>query len=527
MRVASVVGREFNVRVLAGVEGDREVEELLPALDVLQAYDLVRPSPDPATHYLFRHVLVQEAVYDSILQRDRTTLHIAVAEALQHMYPDRRSEMAGLLALHFERAGEIERAVDLLLEAGGQALLRFANKEALGFFARARLHLAGETRDPVTLRRRVMSGLGAARAGRTFTPHSQEVAILEALLPDAEALGDQRLLAETHLGIARARHAQGEIPGISAALRRSMRRAEEIAAALGDDPLRGLPLMLNGLSQFVGSRFRKAGALFREAVPLLEAAAWYEDAAYASGLAAISSARLGEWGTAETWSLRQAELAERSGDPNALLDADIHRGLVESERGNVEEAIELGRRGAEAAEQVDNKACAVVGHFLVGSEHFRSGRPEAAIEALERSTEIAQYCDLADVENLSRALLSAARSQLGRGEEALGELAVALARAREIGDRLGEGEILRHRAAVRARTTEPDWKAVDTDFRASIAVFEDLETRPYLARALRAYASALEAQGRMAEARELLRSTRTESGDGERDSSPSSSRTWW
>ena len=59
----------------------------------------------PELEYLFRHALVQEAAYGSILKKDRKQLHLAVGEALERAYADRADELHGLLAYHYSRAG--------------------------------------------------------------------------------------------------------------------------------------------------------------------------------------------------------------------------------------------------------------------------------------------------------------------------------------------------------------------------------------------------------------------------------------
>jgi tetratricopeptide (TPR) repeat protein len=179
---------------------------------------------------------------------------------------------------------------------------------------------------------------------------------------------------------------------------------------------------------------------------------------------------------------------------------------VEGERGNIAQALAFAKRGTEVAVQIDNKACALVGYFIMGDQQLRMGMPEEALRSLERSTEIAEFCNVADIENLSRAWLSAVRSQLGEeDEELLTRLDDSLANAREMGDKLGEGEIMRQRAIVRARMSDPDWQAIKTDFERAIEIFERIEARPYIARALRDYGITLQAGHQIGRGQEKLR----------------------
>jgi len=68
----------------------------------------------PELEYLFRHALIQDAAYESLLKQERRSLHIEVAEALLELYPDHREDMAPVLAHHFERAEDQPRAVEYL-----------------------------------------------------------------------------------------------------------------------------------------------------------------------------------------------------------------------------------------------------------------------------------------------------------------------------------------------------------------------------------------------------------------------------
>ncbi len=96
----------------------------------------------PELEYLFRHALLQDAAYRSLVKQDRRHLHQVVGEALERLYPDRRQALAPLLAQHFDEAGDDRRALQYLTLAGQDAACRYANPEALALLTRA-LALAG------------------------------------------------------------------------------------------------------------------------------------------------------------------------------------------------------------------------------------------------------------------------------------------------------------------------------------------------------------------------------------------------
>ncbi len=100
-------------------------------LSTLESAGLIQVAKvQPDLEYLFRHSLVQEAAYASLLESDRRRLHLMVGEAIENLYPDRKKELAGILGFHFKEAGEEIRALGYFITAGDEALAVYANREA-------------------------------------------------------------------------------------------------------------------------------------------------------------------------------------------------------------------------------------------------------------------------------------------------------------------------------------------------------------------------------------------------------------
>jgi ABC-type transport system substrate-binding protein/class 3 adenylate cyclase len=138
--VAAVIGRTFGLPLLERVIPH---EDLLPALSELQRLDLIvetrrRPTPE----YRFRHGLVQEVAYATLVEPTRRRLHKLVGEALEELYRDSLEEVYDLLARHFTEAEEPEKAVEYLLKAGDAARKLYADQEALEHYRKARGFLA-------------------------------------------------------------------------------------------------------------------------------------------------------------------------------------------------------------------------------------------------------------------------------------------------------------------------------------------------------------------------------------------------
>ncbi|HLY87131.1 MAG TPA: ABC transporter substrate-binding protein [Gaiellaceae bacterium] len=125
---ASALGRTFALPLLAGVLGELPED----ALHELQRLGLLRQSRRwPQPEYRFRHALIQETAYRTLLGDQRTRLHRRAAEWLEARYSERDAEVLGLLAYHWLRAEDEEKAADYLLRAGDKARLEYALDESI------------------------------------------------------------------------------------------------------------------------------------------------------------------------------------------------------------------------------------------------------------------------------------------------------------------------------------------------------------------------------------------------------------
>jgi len=88
----------------------------------------------PELEFLFRHALVQEVAYNSLLYEDRKRLHRKVGESLELIYPNRLDELSPTLAEHFIKAEEVKKALHYLQKAGEHAVNSYANQEAISYF---------------------------------------------------------------------------------------------------------------------------------------------------------------------------------------------------------------------------------------------------------------------------------------------------------------------------------------------------------------------------------------------------------
>jgi tetratricopeptide (TPR) repeat protein len=136
VRVASVLGREFSLDLLESVwDGEGP---LLPALDELKRREFLHERYGGTERsFVFKHALTRDVAYDGLLEERRRALHARAGAAVERAYAGRLHEKYELLAFHYSRSSERERAAEYLELANRKASAQHAMEEALGYFYEA------------------------------------------------------------------------------------------------------------------------------------------------------------------------------------------------------------------------------------------------------------------------------------------------------------------------------------------------------------------------------------------------------
>ena len=147
-QIGAVIGREFSHKLIAAVSPLRD-NELNDALSQLVSSELVyRRGAAPDATYTFKHALVQDASYETLLRSKRQQIHTDVAKALEKIFPKVGQAQPELLAHHYAEAGLIEREVPYWLAAGKSAFRRSANTEAVAYLTTGLDALGGLKHSP-------------------------------------------------------------------------------------------------------------------------------------------------------------------------------------------------------------------------------------------------------------------------------------------------------------------------------------------------------------------------------------------
>ena len=139
LTTASVIGREFDFRLLNILSGGMSEDQLLQAVDTAVSFHLIEDVPGQMDRYQFVHALIQQTMTEEVTTSRRVRLHARIADALEALYRDDVKVHAAELAHHFAEAEAVLGTEKLVLYsplAGEQALASYAYEDALTHFQR-------------------------------------------------------------------------------------------------------------------------------------------------------------------------------------------------------------------------------------------------------------------------------------------------------------------------------------------------------------------------------------------------------
>ena len=141
-QIGAAIGREFS-HVLLGAVAEKPEREMASALDRLVAAGLVfRQGVQPHATYLFKHALVQDAAYGTLLREPRRALHARIALTIEKQFPEIAESQPQLLARHYTEAGQIEKAALMWGRGGQRSLAQSALVEGIDQLTRALAQIA-------------------------------------------------------------------------------------------------------------------------------------------------------------------------------------------------------------------------------------------------------------------------------------------------------------------------------------------------------------------------------------------------
>jgi class 3 adenylate cyclase/tetratricopeptide (TPR) repeat protein len=381
LQAASVIGKDVPFTLLQAV-ADVSDDILRRGLSHLQATEfLYETSLFPDLEYTFKHAFTHEVAYGSVLHDRRRPLHARIVDAIEALYPERRTEQVERLAYHALRGELWEKAVAYLRHAGLRAMARGASREAVAHLEQAlgTLRRLPETREmtelSIDLRLDLRNALIPLDDRTRIGEHLHEAEVLARTLGDQHRVGRVAAFMLFHCLIS----------GDYDEAIRFGQEALTIARTLGDRSIEVIATSNLGETHAARGDFSVA-ATFLERNVALDGDLRYER----FGSAIIHSANSG------------ADLAD-----------------VLSQLGRFDEAIRHAEAAVRVAETADHPLTLYWGLFDLGRACLRGGDLPRATRVLERCHDLCRTWQIAHGTPQVAAALGAAYALAGRVDEAL------------------------------------------------------------------------------------------------------------
>jgi len=547
LQIASVIGNQFDLDVLEEV-ARRILPDMIQrnCLQSLQELNFIEPQ-DIGGHkkYAFRHVLVSDAIYSTLLKRDRSELHGHVAEVLESIYADRLESQLEFLASHYLRSNHLAKALHYALLAAQKSSQRYANEQARQYFEQT-LALFAQT--PYTAQQYVDAqvGLGdvlviigeyqAARdhyqaALDVITTSSQEDLLSRASSVQRKIATSFERQGDFDKALSRLILAQEELitNSTSASIEQAyilhdigwihFRRGNLVEAETY--LLKAMPFVENTnrydiqasiFNRLGGVYFRKgdldqAGEYTRRSLELREQIGDLLGAARSSNNLGLISYACGRWNEALESLQRNLILQARLGDNEEVIMCHRNIAELQIDLGSLEEAKKHCFESLRLAEQLGAQFHIAAANTTLGRLLISQGNYAEAHQFLSVSEKI--YTTLNAKEPLLDVYYLYGEALLGL--ENLEQANFQTQRMMEILGQLGTGPLSMYEARIRAlllsgriAIAKQEWSVARTNLENGLVIAENSNNRYETARLHRELAEVLAAEGKIAEAREML-----------------------
>jgi class 3 adenylate cyclase/tetratricopeptide (TPR) repeat protein len=482
-QLGATIGRTFAYELLQAV-APLEEATLQRGLQQLVEAELVyqRGVASQAT-YIFKHALIQDTAYQSLLKSTRQQYHQRIAQVLSAQFPETVETQPELLAHHYTEAGLNEQAIPYWQQAGQRAAAHSAYREAVACYEQALQalqHLPGGHEwqaEAIDLRFHLRNVLLPLGEQERILEHLRVAATL------AEAVQDQSRLGWVTMYMTSCFYNMGE-PNHAL---NTGQRALTMAMSLGDVALQIQAAYYLGLAYHLLGHYRQAAELLGRNVASLEGGLVrerfglpYLPSVFSRTWLVWCLAELGAFDEARAIGQEASQIAEATEQPWDLLAAHRGVGLLSLSQGEIQAAIACFERCLGLCREWDISGWFAIIASQLGYTYALSGRMSEALPLLEQA--VGQVPSKRSVYH-SRLLgyLSEAYLLNGRPDDALPLAVSALEIASSRQERGFQAYALRLVGEIAAQHDRPNAHKAETHYRQALALAEELGMRPLVA----------------------------------------------
>ena len=380
MKVASVIGREFAYRILQTIMEMRE--ELKSSLTNLQGQEFIyEKSLFPELEYIFKHALTQEVAYNSLLLKRRKEIHEKIGNAIEKLYTNRLEEYYELLAYHYARSDNREKAVEYLDWANQKAAKLNAMKEAKAYFEQVMKLLDSLPETKLNLEKRISLLVNQWLVFTLLYQLPEYYDLLSRYEQTAIDLGNQELLGAFFVGMGQCQWWVGKYDQAI----QTLTKAAELCETAGHSEYAGLAYTFMQWTHLCKGDFGKVLTYKEEALRTIEQRFNLRVNVWALAAASWAYTYLGRWDEAVREGQEALRVAEEFSDNSLICFAASIISFALNSKGDLGQAIEYGELAVHKATTPADKVWAQ--GFLTWVR-CRSGEAHRAIEVLAQIVSI-------------------------------------------------------------------------------------------------------------------------------------------
>ena len=419
IQTAAVIGREFAGRLLRRISDIQEhLDDCLSELKNLEF--IYEKSVFPDLEYIFKHVLTQEAAYNSLLSHRRTRLHTAIGLAIEVLHQERLAERYEELAHHFTRGEAWEKAFLYLLKSGDKARQAYANQEAIAFYTQA-IEVSNRLIPPLDAAQLLSAYEGRGLVWTLQTKYDEAIADFHMMRQMSRTSGNPQKEGESlgHLAFAHwGKFSEEQIPFVEQYAHEAM----QLFQRTGDQKVLARSLTSLGLVHQVRGNLQEADRKLEESLQISQREG-YKDS--------LSQNLL--WLSAHAHWQGYSQRAIQLGQEGLAVSREIHDGLSELfdlaflclaywSAGDYAHALSVLREGMTKAKERENRF--IVGRLTntLGSFLSELGDVSRAIDYDYESMELGRSALISNVEISALINLGLDHAALGQYERALSYL---------------------------------------------------------------------------------------------------------
>lgn len=499
IRLASVIGRVFGQRILERIYSAQfELSESLEALKTVEVIQQTRVLPE--AEFTFRHVMTQAVVYETLLLQRRKEIHGAIGQAIEELYSERLEEQSPILAYHYIRSDQQNKAIEYALLAGDQAAGLFANTEATTYYEQAFTISQSLPESSRTKKWQIDAALRLASVGITRQDIERDLKNLEQVRGLAEALSDEPSLSRVLYWL-------GRIHYVLWSPQTAMKYAKEslvIADSLGDDALAASPVNLMGRVYYQLSEFDKASQFLERSVEQMRQIGNRVEESTASALSGYVLAFLGEFDRAFFHANHSIQLAQKIQNPFAMANAYHLKGCICDQQGEWTQAIKDYEKAIRIAEKAEDLFRLYLVKSWKGRAHAMIGELSRGRELLEESLALAEKIGTKFWLAWQKTALAACLFMLGELETGSQLCQEATCLGEETSDNYVIAFANRTLAEILYRLNPSDPERADRVILEAIRIQQEIDAKPEMARSYVSYAHLLTGMGGKEKAKEYL-----------------------